>query len=142
METASMVPYSIIDDVASGSIRVSMHGFWNADTLDMYFADLDRCLHRYRTKGHGVIIISDGRDCSVQSAEIMDKSREIAKGMFMPGDRVALVVSSALNKIQARRSYSGEVFQTFTSIEAAETWAFNPADCSRVVNGHGRGWED
>ncbi|MBV9841798.1 MAG: hypothetical protein JOY99_09770 [Sphingomonadaceae bacterium] len=116
--------YTITLDEGSGTIRVTMRSFWTVEISRRFIAELGSLMNSSRARFGRVKVVSDITTMPIQSQEVF----EIVSGesLYRAGDRLAIVLDSALAKIAARRVLDGfpEGVQreAFISPRAAETW--------------------
>jgi len=115
--------FDVTVDPALRLMRITMRGFWSAMTMAEYSSVVRRKM--------GMML--SGRGCRYILIDMIDfpiQSKEIAEGhaAFLRivsergGTRVALVMQSALSKLQAARVASDTGHATFDSEEAAIAW--------------------
>lgn len=107
----------------SGLLHVETNGFWSVADADAYVAELrERTAAMRRSQGCALVLV-DGRESAVQSAEVMARVAAIQSILIVaPGDRAAYVVKSSLAKMQAQRLSTTEQLKVFLSPDAARTW--------------------
>lgn len=107
----------------SGMLLVETSGFWSDADADRYIAELqDRCAKLRRDQGFSLVLV-DGRQSTIQSAQVMTKVAGIQSILIKhPGDRAAYVVPNNLAKLQAARLSTTEQLQVFTSVDEARGW--------------------
>ncbi len=114
---------TISADPAFGVIRVLGVGFWTPTIIGDHFDELAFVMRPYRAAGVSVRMVVDLRKSGIQSQETIVRMQAGVKSVTRPGDRMAIVVSSSLAKIQMRRMIGGEQHEFFVSPGAAQTWA-------------------
>ena len=110
-------------DRASRVVRIRGQGFWSQELLDRHFAELRNVIAEARRHSSSLRVIVDLTKAGVQTAEISQSIEAFRNEAYGPEDRVAIVVSSSLVKLQLRRSLTRELTKFFISLNAAETWA-------------------
>jgi hypothetical protein len=113
--------YSVEYDSSSGIVRMSVEGFWTRQTVEGLSVELLAVLSKVKASGCPVLVLSDARDFAVQSAEVGEAFAVMDAQAARLRDRLAMVVSSTLGKMQARRA-AGSDIGFFDSTEDAEHW--------------------
>ena len=113
--------YNVAYDSDAGIVRMSTTGFWDTQTVTALGAELYPLLVKVKASGRPVLVLSDARDYPVQSAEVGQAFARMDADLAPLRTRLAMVVSSTLNKMQARRA-AGDAVGFFTSYEDAEEW--------------------
>lgn len=106
-----------------GMLHVETSGFWSIEEADAYVAKLhEHVVSMRRRQGYSLVLV-DGRDSAVQSAEVMARVSGIQNLLIEnERDRAAYVVATSLAKIQAQRLSTSEQLKVFVSPSAARTW--------------------
>jgi hypothetical protein len=114
-----------------GELRIAQHdglimivgiGFWNEGCLDEHFATLRTLIARRRLSTPSVRGLVDLRASAVQRPSMIEGIRENAHSIWQPQDRVAIVVSSSLSKLQMNRLASDDTYRIFDSVGEALSW--------------------
>jgi MFS superfamily sulfate permease-like transporter len=113
-------PLPIVVDQQRGWIRVAPRQFHSRAEFVEHFETLTRLVQEARRSGHGARFILDLRDAPVLSAETAEVVRSANMKLYRGSDRVAMVITSQLLRIQARRMYEHPNFETFEAIADAE----------------------
>lgn len=116
-------PYSISVDLAAARLRIVINGFWGPEVIARFLAELKEKGEPLEHIGRPYRSLTDARDFRVQSVEIASyfagfMSTEVGPGL----EKQALVVGSALAKLQALRVLEGTAMGIFDSVDAAEIW--------------------
>jgi len=119
--------YSIAYDSEAGIIRMSVAGFWSAQTVEALFAELVPVLAKVKATGRPVLVLSDARQFPIQAAEVGEAFVRNDLEAAKLRDRMAVVVGSTLGKLQARH-YTGPKLEFFTSFEDAERWLWSGSE--------------
>lgn len=110
--------HHIIDD--GKVIRVEGKGFYAEDELRRHFGALSRLVARRRQSMRPVLAMIDLREAATQSASVAGimalETNRIYSGST---DRVAIIVSSMLLKMQLERVHKQQGFGIFTSLDEA-----------------------
>lgn len=106
-----------------GVLHVQTSGFWTVEDANAYMTELrERAESLRRSQGYAMVVV-DGRDSAVQSAEVMARVANIQEVLIAaPRDRAAYVVESSLAKMQAQRLSTTDQLKVFISPDAARTW--------------------
>ncbi|MET0360740.1 MAG: STAS/SEC14 domain-containing protein [Sphingobium sp.] len=113
--------YSITHDDSAGRITVILSGFWSEEMMERYQAELMATTQKLRQRHPVLTLLVDASDYPTQSKEVAERHRLLAAAS--PGqDKVAVVVASALTRIQATRARSTDMERTFGSMEEALAW--------------------
>lgn len=113
-----------------GIVRVVLAGMWSMETVARYSTAISHA-HQQCRQAHGrVREITDSRDMPIQSQEIA--AAMVGATRFQSGDRLAIIVASALARIATRghleRQQAEGIFsegctrEVFNSPTVAETW--------------------
>jgi hypothetical protein len=113
--------YTLVYDAKAGFIRMTVWGFWTVETVHALFAELLPMMARVKASGKPVLVISDASQFPVQSAEVGVTFNRLDPEAKRMRERMAMVVGSTLNKMQARRFAVPDI-EFFSSIEEAEHW--------------------
>lgn len=106
-------------------LLLTQSGYWSLETFNRFEEEF-LALHADIRSRHGHYrALSDCTDFSVQSNEV-SQAFEILFANLMNENRgrYAIIVGSALNKMQARRVLPQPHVKMFTDIEPAMTWLF------------------
>ncbi|CAN5371162.1 hypothetical protein BH10PSE12_BH10PSE12_30120 [soil metagenome] len=121
--SANAPAYTIEEELVSGVIRMMVEGFFDIGTLTRHFADSAIYVGRWRLLGRPIRVLIDAKTLLPHSPEGQALVQKSVQRIYAPGDRVAILVSSNLVKMQMRRALSqGEVVNFFVSDVAATTW--------------------
>ncbi|WBO21488.1 SpoIIAA family protein [Sphingomonas abietis] len=113
---------SIQHDAASDFIFIAGSGFLQVEQFDAMFAtvgDLVRACHRRSGK---VRILVDNRDILLHSPEAAERLRRGALSLYEDGDRIAIIVESALARMQLRRLLDPRTHRLFETRANAIAW--------------------
>ena len=105
-----------------GTIRIHGHGFWSPAIVDAHFDELRVFLVPYRRGQRAMRMIVDLRTASVQSPETIERMTAGIRTVTETPDRIAVLVSSSLAKVQMRRVIGGSNHEFFLSPDAAAKW--------------------
>ncbi len=108
-------------DEAEQLIRVKSTGLCTPEQADLHFINLQAAAGRMRRKIGHVRALVDLRDRPLQSPATLAKVQSGTESAFVEGDRVAVLLSSSLAKMQLKDHLSAH-HQLFLSEHAALTW--------------------
>ena len=107
-------------DEQHGILRLTIAGFWD-DAIAMRFGAAVRERSADIVTRHPVFdVLSDARGFAVQTPEVTERFAALAEQGA--ARRTAIVVSSALATMQARRSMGSDRVRIFGDMAAAEQW--------------------
>ena len=110
---------------ADGIGRVKLYGFFDIETANDYFAKLEAFLKKVRSATGQAAILIDSTESGVQGRHVMERLQEGNLRVLMEGDRVAMVVSSTLLKMQIDRLPINSERRVFLSLDEAAAWLRN-----------------
>jgi hypothetical protein len=96
-------------------------GFWTEETAHEYMAALTREMANVRRRSSRFALLSDARDFPVQSEAVM-KILSAQNAAYEGVRKMAIVVSSTLNTMQAHRSFQSERIGVFKDMDEAFAW--------------------
>jgi urease gamma subunit len=103
-------------------IRITGVGFWTPAEIDTHFDELGDLIARMRQVRTDVRILVDLRESGVQSPETIARISARITDAYRDGDRIAMVLSSSLAKMQMKRAIQNLQHEMFVSPKAAEQW--------------------
>ena len=109
-------------DEEQGVLHCKANGFFTVEEVRAFgvamrrHADIARRAHGYCR------LLIDSSDGVVQSNEVIEEFPRFPPMIQCPGDKKAVVVSSSLAKVQARRTFHSDREQAFVSMTAATAW--------------------
>ena len=109
-------------EASSGLIRVIGRGQWSSEKVQRHFVDLGQLIAERRRAEAPVLVLVDVRDSLVQQAETVERIARAMTSVYQESDRVAVVVSSSLLKMQLKRLGNIAKVEFFVSMNAARTW--------------------
>ena len=121
--------FSIGFDRETQLMSISLRGFWVADDQLAYERELRRCLSLLPANGCRVgqqRMLVDITDHSVQSASALEFFARITSDRVISGRKSALIVSSALVKMQATRI--APRYRIFQDRDEASRWLISEDD--------------
>lgn len=112
-------------------LTVTRRGHWSLDTVAAYEVELRQDLEKLSHSPHPTSFIIDTRASGAQPADVADALRSMVAGLGpLHADRTAVVASSGIAKLQARRVADASA-QVFTSMVLARDWVTGRADPAR-----------
>ncbi|CAN5281458.1 hypothetical protein BH10PSE13_BH10PSE13_17480 [soil metagenome] len=110
-------------DADAAIVRCYLRGLLTMELLADYEHALRREMTAARRDSPRVLMLFDSGESIVQPAPIVERIRELGQSVRQPGDRLAVVVGSALLKMQAERAIQGYADeQVFRTVAEAEVW--------------------
>jgi hypothetical protein len=109
-------------DAEAQIMRLHSRGFLEPVEIDRCFVDAAKILGMMRTTGIPVRALIDAREAVIQSPASAERIRVGTRQIYLPGDRVAMLVSNSLVKMQLRRVVDGRTHELFMSENAAMVW--------------------
>lgn len=119
--------YKIACEPGTGTIRISLSGFWSSEVADAFTAELYRAIDRNPRPNEmrrRLTFLVNFTDCVVQSPAMVERFQRFTNEFGAGARRVAIVVDSALLRMQTRRLAPFDHYRFFASEEeaAAEAW--------------------
>jgi len=109
-------------DTVHGVVRSEKLTVQTADDVDRYIDALTLILTGARQRFGHALVLADLRDAPIRSQLAAERLRQHNLKLYHPGERVALLVSSSLLKMQLRRNLVPEYQEIFMSERAAILW--------------------
>ncbi len=120
---AAKPTHAIEDDQLHGVILISVTGFFDLPTLRDHFAENAAVVKQWRATGRPIRVLINAVDLKPHSPEGQVCVQEATAMISRAGDKVAILVSSSLVKMQMRRALSrDEILNFFICKNAALTW--------------------
>lgn len=114
--------YKLDYDRDAGIVRMVVEGFWDVPMVEALEAALLPLLKLARAEKGQALILSDSRNFPVQSAEVAAAFDRMETRIGALRDRMAMIVGSALSKMQGKRAVMGSTTAFFSDPEEAERW--------------------
>jgi hypothetical protein len=114
--------FSIRDDSIAGILHIRLSGFWTRDTYASYVSNLAPYVARYNSLNKSYRALCDLSEFGVQAASMNEKFTQQLAGRGQVDPFLALVVPSALSRLQVQRWLSNEKQKIFVSREEALLW--------------------
>ena len=120
---AAKATYTIDENQIDGVIHIVVEGFFDLPTLRKHFVDKAAIVTRWRAAGRPVRVLINAVNLKPHTAEGQACVQDATARIYKAGDRVAILLSSSLVKMQMRRALShDEIIGFFISSNAALTW--------------------
>lgn len=119
---ASTGSFTMDVDARSGRITVIGTGYWTSSYIAEHFRHVADLVRAHRAAGIPIRVLVDLRQSDVQSQETVEHMGRSTAQIYAEGDRVALLVSSSLARIQMRRAANISIREFFASLDEAEAW--------------------
>lgn len=103
-------------------IVVIGQGLWTVEQMSVHLDEYRALVARRRRSGVQVEVLVLLEHAGVQSAAVTDALTRGLQSCHRPGDRVAMVVPSALARVQMRRVLSTDFHEYFASEASARAW--------------------
>ena len=121
----------ILEDEPAGVIRIEVRGFFDLPTLKDHFGKLRGIVQQWRAQARPVRALANTVQLMPHSPEGQEYVVASHASIYRSGDKVAVLVSSSLVKMQMRRAFNNQdVMEFFISENAALTWLGAPAASS------------
>lgn len=114
--------YQIEFDEQAAIVTARLSGFWDVAEVERYRDDLNYTVGRLKSGHPRLSMLADGRELSLTTQEVAVAFNALAGSKYMELiDRVAILVSKMLNKLQAERM-DGPKIKVFMDEDEAITW--------------------
>jgi hypothetical protein len=113
--------YSFKHEPETGILRISMNGFWTVATVDGLVSDLRPVIDQIKVSGKPLLLLGDMRDFAVQSREVAERFARFDEIFGLRPDRLAIISTSTLVKLQGERVDAGGA-HFYSTISEAEEW--------------------
>ena len=115
--------YRIDYDEGRNLLKLTLSGFWQPETFAAFAQDMRLTAERIKGQRGGYDMLSDSTRFPVQSAEVSQGfARMLQAGAKANTGRMAVVVKSMLNKMQAEHVFAGTGIRIFLSSADALAW--------------------
>ncbi|TPG10801.1 hypothetical protein [Sphingomonas oligophenolica] len=112
--------FEIVFDEAKRVMRLRLTGFWDAATTARFADEVRAESAAAMTRHDSFDVLSDAREFAVQTADVADRFRQLAEQGS--ARRTAIVMTSALAGMQARRSLAIDRVRVFGDMASAQAW--------------------
>ena len=116
------LPFIIEVDRSIGLICATAYEFWTLTILEQFKARVQVEQDAIRRCGLRSLLLIDVRQHGVQSREVVEGLQVFAKSANCRATKTAVIVESALYRLQAARIGSGPNHAIFRSHEEARLW--------------------
>jgi hypothetical protein len=116
--------FRVSRDLQNGLIKAELQGFWEVGDAAAFGPAVMKATNEVAARHGRISLIVDASDAPVQMSDVIEQSSSWSHALSSPGNRVAVIVSSSLTKLQIARRISekSDDIRFFTSAEAAEHW--------------------
>ncbi|MCW3835786.1 hypothetical protein ACFQ1E_05350 [Sphingomonas canadensis] len=116
-------PYAIAPDTGTGLVHVKVNALLSRETFDAYAADLRAAARDARARSGYVRMLIDSTSGSILPIGIAQAAAALKDELVgKPGDRVAVIVVSMLQRLQMQHMALGENTMAFLSEAEARAW--------------------
>ena len=116
------LPFTIEVDRSSGLISAAAYEFWTLATLELFKARVRAEQDAIRRSGLRPLFLIDVRQHGVQSKEVVEGLQAFARSANCRATKTAVVVESALYRLQAARIGAEPDHAIFRSDDEARHW--------------------
>lgn len=116
------LPFTIEVDRSSGLICAAAYEFWTSAILEQFKVRMQAEQEVIRRSGLRPLLLIDVRQHGVQSREIVEGLQAFARSASFRATKTAVVVESALYRLQAARIGSEHDHAIFRSDDEARRW--------------------
>jgi hypothetical protein len=118
-----MEKFEVRFDAKARRLHWTMRGFWTMADVAAFATALRATVEPLGPPPHRYDGLCDSRDFPVQARDVSDALGMIEQvGRAMHEGRIAIVVGSVTNKLQAQRTLTGDRIRVFLDIDEARTW--------------------
>lgn len=115
--------FDVSYDRASRTLHWTMRGFWTMADVTAFAVALRQAITLLGSPPHVYDALCDSRTFPVQSAAVSAALGQINDiGRTMRSGRTAIVVGSAINKLQAQRTLVDPDLRIFLTLDEATAW--------------------
>jgi len=115
--------FDVTPDFTAQLLSIRMRGFWDDATMAAYLKAVNAAAAMLHRAGGCKFILVNMSGYPIQTRHIAEGHGALLRSSRkMPGTRVALVMQSALSKLQASRLAADSGHEIFPSEEAAMDW--------------------
>jgi hypothetical protein len=115
-----MIDYDLSDP--DGIIVVTGTGLWTIDEVTAHYGRLRAIIAERRSAGMPIRVLSDVRQGQRQSPEIEAAILQLITETYLPGDRIAILTGSEVDKAHVRSVLGQADVAAFQSRLPAEMW--------------------
>jgi hypothetical protein len=110
------------NDEARNLIRVVGRGRWSLAYFDQHIRSVEEAVRHARHQHGFVRLLMDLRGATVQTREVSERMTEVRRTLYKPLDRLGLVLSVGVMKLQIEDEPRQAITAYFTEPESAEAW--------------------
>ena len=115
--------YRIRENEPAGVIRMEVEGFFDVGTLRRHFADNHMVVREWRARQRSIRVLIDAVKLMPHSPDGQAIVQASTAAIYEQSDKVAVLVSSGLVKMQMRRALKqGDIIEFFTRECDALEW--------------------
>ena len=115
--------HSVHEDAQTGILRVEVSGFFDVPSLEVHFSQLRVIVRRLRLQSRPIRTLVDAVDMLPHAPEAQKYVESQNAAIYRAGDKLAVLVSSSLLKMQMRRAFTDKaLMEFFISERAALLW--------------------
>ena len=123
MDAGNEGNYTIGFDPATRRLSLRLVGFRSDATMDAFASELRTTIERIATTSARFDTLSDAGAFPIQSSGVAAKFGQLMHGLGAARhDRIAVLVASTLNKLQAERALGGDSVRVFLKHDDARAW--------------------
>ena len=115
-----------------GVIRVVTREFWNVATLGRFRAAVAASKHQLAKAGRTPLLLIDTRQQGVQGQEVVQGLRDFASSAEGSSTKTAVVVGSALYRLQTSRIRSAAHHRVFEGERDAADWLVEGSEATTL----------
>lgn len=116
--------YRVSRDLQRGLIKTELNGFWAIGDAEAFGPCVIKTATEITARHGRLSLIVDASGAPVQTSEVIDQSMSWSHLLESPGNRIAVIVSSTLGKLQLARRIKDKTdnIRFFESTQEAELW--------------------
>lgn len=121
--------FSVRADAARKLLDIELRGFWDLGTIDRFAGAVAMALQTLKSAGcrpGEQVSLVDNAQLNIQSQDVVHRFEELIESRLNTSRRTAVIVSSALLKMQAKRV--GPSHQIFEDRDTALRWLLETAE--------------
>ncbi len=125
-----MAPFEISGDEEIGIIQAALRGFWTIEIFEAFERAMLAKSARMKSLHSVYALFSDCTEFPVQASDVVHLFQRI-EGPESVGGPTAILVGSALVKLQAERVLTDPAIRAFTDRQRAEAWLMETLEARR-----------
>jgi hypothetical protein len=125
---SNLVPYySVTVDDVRGELHFVTSGLFDRQTMDAFLAEVGKAIGPLLKQKRRLRALGDLRGYVTQTREIGEKmARTLEQAEAVGIERTAIIINSAMLKMQYKRVSEGRKVQIFEDADAALAWLRSP----------------